>query len=329
MMNLAPTYRKHVVVSLIGILSAGLLLGICSASGGPDPISLLQGVESARLQIPASTLRLRSTYRDSLVTNETEMLVDFDRDLRGFTYTLGEPYRTVFDGSRVITYDETIHQVELRNPNDQNQMRLFDPRVLGLSTYHHWEDTIENTLAYRNAARVELIGKEEADGRPAWHVRLTIVQPHGSWPIDYWIDDTKGFRVYRKEYNGMRTTSHYENASYPWLPSLIIGKEYSGASNDVLQSQREWRILDAKADLKFSKSRWTLEGMGIKPGAAVVDLNLRRRIGHWTGKQLALEPDGPSQKPSAWTYWVLAALLAAPMILFWRSRRRASQSVIT
>jgi len=309
-----------------------MLPNFASAQTKPDPIALLRGVESARLQVPASSLKLRYTYRDALVTNVTDMVVDFDGELRGFNYDVhsgkGDDYRTVFDGSQALTYNGPVRQLEIRNPYDQNHMVLFDPRVLGLSTYYTWDDTIESTLPYKKAAKVELIGQEKIDGKLAWHVLITIEMPTGAWQVHCWIDDKNGFRVYRKDRNGVETYSYYENPNYPWLPSRVVGKERGRGS---LDNETEWRVLDATPHVKLPSDRWSIVGMRLPPKTDVVDIRLKHRIGHWDGKQLVPEaPDVPLTKPKkhlgTWGYAVVVGLFLVAPAVVWILKRRVGNT---
>jgi hypothetical protein len=337
-MNSTPNSQWRHLFIVVGLLGSRLLMLPAKAEDNarPDPLILLQGVESARLQIPASTLTVEFSYTDSfvLVSNEMILHVDFDGDLRGFDYQLDDQsklgYRTVFDGSRAICYYEDRHLVEYRNLTDQTPMQLFDPRVLGISAHNAWEDNIRDAIPYRyEGAKPELIGREAVEDRVAWHVRLTIK------PLqvvaDYWIDDTNGFRVYRKDWNVTKTFSYYENESYPWLPSRVESKDYRYAKdgNATLQSEMKWQIVDAKADVKFPKSRWTLAGMDLKQGTEVTDVNLRRRIGNWNGSRFVPSiPDSDQRRnrPMAWSIIALFLVVIVPVILMWLAKRRPSKA---
>jgi len=307
------------------------MLLLSQAQNSPDPTSLLQGVESIRLQVPPSSLKIRTFYKDALITNETICWVDFDGNSRGFT-TLsntavhGKDYETVFDGERTICNDMSANQVTYRNIHDQLPIKLFDPRVIGLSTYNHWIDGVANTLPYRGEHRkIDLIGREEVGNLRAWHVRLTILDASWNSVWDYWIDDAEGFRVYRTDFNGVETYSYYENTNYPWLPSRVLGREYDQSRNGtrVLTAQRGMQILEARANVKLPKSRWTLAAMKIKPGTEVIDVDIHKVIGTWNGTRLVQDIGEPIRKPRGRRGYFLCILflLSSPIVFLWFFRR--------
>jgi hypothetical protein len=299
--------------------------GVAFAENAPDPIVLLQGVLSGRSQIPASSLVIRQIYRDSLVTNEYVGRVDFDGDRRAFVYPgpqeNGAEYRTLFDGERGFCYNESIKRVEIRSLAAQTAMLLFDPRVLGISTYNNWSDSLASTtLSICPNCKYELIGREKLEGCLAWHIQVRF---ENGMTSDYWIDETKGFRVYRKDLYYVQTYSYYENDNYPWLPSRVVSKQYD-QSNAL---QREWitEVLDAKSNVIFPKDRWTLVGIGLKQGTDIVDHNLNRSVGVWSGSVVTPSPDlaPPPTKPTRkWTYVMLFTFSILPIGIFCFLRQR-------
>jgi len=321
----------YVTIALVGVV---LPFHVLQGQSFPNPVSLLQGVESARLQIPPSSLTVKFIFKDSLVTNESLVTVDFDGNLRGFTAVSQRAddaqYQTVFDGEKAICYDEGLHQVSYRSLGDQTSMKLFDPRAIGLSAYNGWVDSVENNLPYDiKPNKIELIGREDVENRLAWHVRLINVASFGNIVRDFWIDDTRGFRVYRVDFNGVETYSYYESDSYPWLPSRVIVREFRSASDGtkVLVAERGLEILEAKSNVKLPKVRWTVASMSIKPGADVVDFALQRKIGIWDGKRIvANTPDFPLQterRSGPWTIIVCMLLVLTPLVIFVASRKPA------
>jgi hypothetical protein len=308
---------------------------ICVASiyaeDKPDPITLLQGVESVRLQVPPSSLKIKATYRSNLVTNETIYNVDFDGERRAYNLEnqRKEIYKTLFNGRRAIVYNESIKQACYRNLNDETSNSLFDPRLIGLSTFQFWTDTIKRMLPYDvKPNKVLLIGKENVDGLPAWHVRIAYGKTNVIATWDYWIDD-RNFRVYRLDYNGVETYSYYMNESFPWLPTRVIGKDYRGGDGHTVTSQRELEILEAKANVNFAETRWTLEGMRLGPGIDVIDYNISRSIGTWNGEKLI--PNGvdfserTKKKPGYFAFILCLTMLVFPMIILWILKARKYQ----
>jgi len=309
------------------VITAGFIVGMISirAADPPDPWILLQGLHSTRMQIPPSSLKLQITYTDPLVTNVLITTVDFDGERRGFTHLnpsrTNASWQSIFDGTRVITYDEPVNQVSYRTLVDQNGAKLFDPRVLGLVSVYAWEETLDSRFPTEALGwTAEIIGREEITGRPAWHLLAKIKDVE----VDFWIDETTGFRLYRYDFNGVQTISHYDNRAYPWLPNLVVSKTYQHLHpppDEVAQETRTVEILEARSDVKFPKSRWTLAAMTLKPKADIVDQQLQRSVGLWDGKRvLPVQPDdyvAPPPKLTGVFVILIVAALCAPM-LFWR-----------
>jgi hypothetical protein len=166
-----------------------------------------------------------------------------------------------------------------------------------------------------------LIGREEVDGRPAWHVRFTFGEGER---IDFWIDERNGFRVYRVDRNAVQTVSYYENESYPWLPNRVVSRAYrqwQPRDDEAPRYTTKVLILRATPNVKFAKDRWTLAGMQPKAGTDVIDVSVSRSIGHWNGKRLVRSPGDPHTGIGIWAYVLLVFLVLAPAFYFWRSKK--------
>ena len=303
-----------------------LCCGICVVCAGnnPDPKKLLRGVESRRLQIPPTRLQLKYVYHDSLVTNTTDMVVDFDGEKRGFSCKLledtNETYKTVYDGARAITYDPRLSRFELRDIGNGNSMRLFDARTIGLSPYYQWTETLKSVLWYDHVDKLETLGRESIGENEAWHVRVTKKLPEGDFHSDYWIDDKNDFRVYRRDINGVKIVSYYSNADYPWLPSRVESTEYDFVQPEKIKCVRELDILQANPDQTFDATRWSIAGMGITNKAEVLDDSLRRTVGEWTGNEyIASIPEvsaSSGERMGVLGYTVCVIMITLPIFLF-------------
>jgi|WetSurMetagenome_2_1015567.scaffolds.fasta_scaffold62496_3 hypothetical protein len=285
---------RPLFIILIGLLGSGLHVGSLSAQDSPDPLLLVQGAESARQQIAASSLKLRYIYCDLITTNESVVLADFDGNVRRFEHPARDANRSdwssVFDGSRAITYEERLNQAAYRSvTTEQNELMLFDPRLLGLISAYAWDQSLQAAFPYRlESEKLELLGREAVGGRAAWHVRFSA-RTGSPDPTDYWIDDSTGFRVYRTDCNGIQTFSEYDNTNYPWLPSRVISRAYGHlrpVPGEIPRYTKEVQILEARANLSFPTNTWGLAGLKLKPGTDVIDLSLSRGLGVWDGKRL-------------------------------------------
>lgn len=299
---------------------------------GPDPLLLLQGVQSSREQIPPSRLKIKYAYCDSLITNTIVVYVDFDGILRSFKHVrpnneLISDWCTVFDGSKAITYEKRINQVSYRSiMSPASQLMLFDPRLLGLINAYAWNESLDVAVPCSvTNANYELIGREQVDGKEAWHVRFSTTK---YLQIDYWIDDKRDFRVYRRDWNGVQTRSYYENEKYPRLPSRIVSKAYTHLKpidKEKPTYEKDLQILEASAFIRFKEDRWNLAKMNIEPGADVVDYRLSRSIGTWNGNRIVSESDGSRSPLGLWSYGIVFALFVVPGIYLWRVKRSGTR----
>jgi hypothetical protein len=305
-------------------------LGIVSvvADVEPDPLLLLQGVASTRLQTPPSSLTIRFIYRDRVTTNEIVADVDFDGASRGFTCdgdgTTNSGWRTLVEEMKAVSFEEKVKIAEYQSLGPGNRLLLFDPRILGLTHAYAWDESVD-TLVPSKAVNFQavLIGKERVGNQSAWHVRVLLRPPEQGDQVDYWIDDTPGFRVYRRDWNGVRTFSYYENPEYDWLPSRVISRTYDSANaveDATPHYEKEMRIVRAKGGATFPKRRWTLAALSLKPGTVVFDRDLNEVVGKWNGKRVVSL--SASDGAPAWSYVLVTAVLLAPVMLLWRIRTR-------
>lgn len=311
----------------------------CYSEDGPDPKMLLRGVLSIREQIPPSHLHIRAGYEGAFSRSEPEYIILFNRELRYFASTNStSALRMLFDGKDVIRFDGES-SVILRDLDTQMADYLFDPRLLGITTSYAWGATIQNSL-HLQASHIELVGREEINGKTSWHVRM--VENNGC-EIDIWIDDTRAFSVYRvverfRGYGYRTAQSFYDNANYPRLPSRVEGEEFD--SEGKLLCKRRLSILGAGANVKISDSTWTLGGLlaGLKlpTWVPVTDVRTRKLIGYWRdgrlGPPVPWEPAPVAPKLNVKRVTLMAAmalLLFVPIFIAWwnRARRDPNQSL--
>jgi hypothetical protein len=308
--------RIH-LLKWITALAAWHLQAAPAVTDKPDPIALLAGVESARMQVPPSRLKLRVLASDPSGTKEQALMVEFDGQLRGFTCPGSEtPYRTLFDGSHAICYEEHSRQIAYHSLTDGGSMALFDPRLIGLTTSYAWAETIQDVVPYKSpGCQATVVGEEDVEGRHCWHIRLGIPLPkyHATNRVDFWIDGKARFRVYRRDWNHVVTLLYYENSRYPWLPSRVVSKEYvnRGTGRWEERATKEIRVLEAEPNVRFTASRWTLQGLQATPGTLVADANVGQHIGTWSGTRI-IQRDALRSKwlSSRWSGVILAVILA-------------------
>jgi hypothetical protein len=144
-----------------------------------------------------------------------------------------------------------------------------------------WNLTVKTCFPYRFSSKVETVGRENIEGEPTWHVKMTYRD--GTF-IDWWIDVENNFRVLRyteKWKGGSRSVKNwYENSQYHWVPSRILTEEF--LINGDLRYRAQTKIVKAEANIKFPKESWTLASFNLAPKTIVVDTRAHR-FGYWIG----------------------------------------------
>ena len=316
-------------VALFIVLVSGISVVLQCKADSPDPITLLQGVEQSRLQIPASRLVAEMVYTNSLGSFNKELIVEFDGNKRRY---LNHEAKSgdLFDGSQAICFDGQ-NSVTISDTSHATANYLFDPRLLGITTTYTWGEMIETAVPYQNVKKIELVGLEQINDYKVSHVR--IVDSYDQ-QLDLWIDSNHGFKVYRYDFSILgetnSTLAYYENSSYPWLPSRIETSYRAGTNGSIL-SGRSISIIKAEK-VKLPEKTWTIAGVQPSIGAAVSDLRIKQRIGYWNGHGLSqradLEQEFEPIKPSKW-FLVLMIIVfpAGPAVLLWHYYSSKRKSV--
>jgi hypothetical protein len=277
----------------------------------PDPVLLLHGVESARLQIPPSSLVIRRMVPIGSNQDKYELHIDFDAEAHRFTSpTMGQE-RIVFDGQQVMHFDGE-YRVNLVSPTDPGHgLFSFDPRFLGLGANLRSGQNFNDVLPYRTATSIETVGREQVNNHWAWHVRLSDTNMHNR-QVDVWIDERNGFRVYRyderwRDFQFCTIQSFYEDKSYEWLPSRVQMRVWRPSGE--VQEDREFRVISPKAGLRFAADTWTIAGVRPPVGTEIHDRRISKVLGYWNGKSISPDPTGPPVAPVHWPGWATVILL--------------------
>lgn len=309
----------------------------CQAAEGPDPITLIQGVEMARLRTPPSRLTMHVVFRDPLRKNESDYLIEFDEDRRRSAFLNPEGNSKgkglFYDGEQACLYNPSIKQASFRGLDDSTADPLFDPRIIGLSSGLQWVLKLADVLPYKSG-KVELVGKEQIQGTETWHVRIAMEMTR-KYQIDVWIGDTEAFPVYRYDmtFDDERRSiiSFYENKNYPWLPSKAVASRFN--NDGSFRDELTVTIDKAEANLAFSETNWTLAGLNLPEGTAVIDRRTKLTLGFWNGtnitpwevwnaKRLAKTKVYPPSERSKVIVWIfLAAMIVVPLVIWTKSRR--------
>jgi hypothetical protein len=316
---------------LLTIIFLGLLTPECF-SQSPDPITLLQGVEMAREQTPASRLHFHALFKNPLQENERDYVMEFDGDKRRALGSTPDQPRLFYDGLQACVYLPSSAQASLRNISDATAEALFDPRTFGLNSGLTWQPTVPDLLPYKNG-KVQLVGKEQLRGIDSWHVRIAVEKPT-AYNVDLWIGDTGHFPVYRYEriYDSakQRIESFYEDTNYSWLPTRVACTTFD---NDKFQFGLEVTITKAEANVNFPEKNWTLAGLNLPVGTAIVDRRTSLTDGYWNGtnvtpfeawqanRQAVRDTPIPLKSQTRIFVWILLVGTAVFPLVLWKQLR--------
>jgi len=304
----------------------------------PDPLNLLKAVTHARQQISSGQIAfdVLTHFSDRPLdgTNRVQLKVVFDGEKRRFqqsgreyAYVLMGPnagavtdakrkelgldkeaavraglltgfeshYVTAYDGARVFMYWSANRDTVIDDPSKGSISYAFDPRVLGLTPSPSVKDTIESCLNYGRAKNVQLVGDESVEGVAAWHVRVSNPKPFAN--LDLWIDALLPSHVVRCEFNGNTVCSRFD-PGHPEDPIQLevrsvnfYGRERARRDNTILRRS-------AHFNLPVDPASWTLAGLDMPIGTAVVDYRISRRIGYWDGRGLSEMPPTDRAQPT-------------------------------
>lgn len=285
----------------------------------PDPVALLRGVESTRSAIRSGRLacnvekqhwwpiqqsdafqlevtfdgaRRRCAQRGrNVVINpgaSPAKLAQMKNDRDAFVAAghgkwREDHIRSIWDGNNFSQYGESLG-ASFRSHSGGTPEFVIDPRLLGLIDSHFVLATLADSLPYRVAKTISVVGDERVDGHLCWHVRLIYpdkIEHH------YWIEDQEEFRVHRAVNNdGFRTItieSHYDASVVKQLPVRETTREVREGRvvNEVIITVNE-----ATLGVEIAPSTFTWASMGMPAGEAVSDERIGRRLGYWDGEKV-------------------------------------------
>ncbi len=195
---------------------------------------------------------------------------------------------TAYDGAVLMDYWETDGkpcQTQIDDPAKGSSSYIFDPRCLGLRPYLFADSTIAGCLDCSNAESVTL-SNAFVGGIAAWHVRILLKSRMAS---DFWIDAGNPSWVLKSAWNGNEVTSKYD-AAHPDdpIPTEVLCANYSGRDRE--RSETRFVRRSAQFNVPVDPASWTLAGLDMPIGAAVLDYRINRRIGYWNGSGLSENP---------------------------------------
>jgi RNA polymerase sigma factor (sigma-70 family) len=193
---------------------------------------------------------------------------------------------TAYDGALLLDYWETDgrpFQTKIDDPAKGSGTYVFDPRILGLTPSPGITDTIESCLA-SNGAPAQLIGKESVEGVASWHVRVPSHQQ--SFTYDFWVDAGHPNRVVKQSFNGNTVFSKYDvTKSNDPIPTEVWAVNFY--TRERTRVETRYLRQRARFNVPVDPASWTLAGLNMQVGTAVVDYRISRRIGYWDGSGLS------------------------------------------
>ena len=208
---------------------------------------------------------------------------------------------TAFDGVVLLDYWETDGKPEhatIDDPSRGTPQAIFDPRLLGLDAALSSTATLEEFGQIMAGKSLTLIDQESVEGLSAWHVRAQS----GRMVLEFWIDVANTNHVLKqKANNGITITSRFDD-THPQdpLPVEVRIASYSFSTNGLPRSETWIVRTSARINVPVDPASWTLAGLGIQVGTAVIDTRIYRQIGYWTGAGLSEDfprKEGGTQSP--------------------------------
>jgi hypothetical protein len=194
-------------------------------------------------------------------------------------------YRTIYDGKVIMEFDPRL-DATIQNSNADVGRFLFDPRTFGLNGYMFHGDTVEGCLAFQNPKLVSLVGKEDVDGIPAWHINVQVAT---NWPFEFWIDaahPTHVIKFAEPTRPGTVWSKYDPQKPDDPLPIEVNVEDHEGKTTNYVYETRVVR-LNSRYNVPIEPKAFTLAGLDMPTGTPVVDVRIHRRIGYWTGKNLS------------------------------------------
>jgi len=187
----------------------------------------------------------------------------------------------IYDGTAVLRYSETDGRSSgavIEASTGSSAEFLINPQALGLNSIMSAESTVRSCMPFAAAQYLQLQGKEDVEGRPAWHVQVVAAS---GWRIDFWIDVARPTQVVKAAEAETTVLSTYYAGDI--LPHKVYVKR-------VRQGQPFIDYLLVRTASEFGaeipRATWTLAGLNMKPGTSVVDVRSHRAIGSWNGVSL-------------------------------------------
>ena len=199
-----------------------------------------------------------------------------------------------FDSHHVTTCDGTVFldywdtgkgypRTSIFDPDTGWGGRIFDPRMLGITTVLSFRVTTEACLPFGSTNSIQLVGKETVNDIPCWHVQFQ--SRYNNESFDLWIDADHPARAIKYSWWQGMAISKYDDSD-PKNPLPIEVRMVSLRNGSPSDEQVILRT-SARYNVPVPAESWTLAGLGMKVGTDVSDTRIHRHLGYWTGSGLS------------------------------------------
>jgi RNA polymerase sigma factor (sigma-70 family) len=250
--------------------------------------------DGPRLRFDSFTPQFAYTFAED-VNKQSEIIkrsdsMDRESAIRAGLLEASETHHTVVrDGAVLFDYEDKQNpRMTISATTNGSHSAIFDPRCLGLSTFiFPVEVSMEDCLGWKEA-EAELVGVEDIDGIPAYHVRVTVA---GDESLDYWVDKARPERLIQRTYGLDIVKSKYDDVdlSDPLPVEVSIMK----FSDGILSGTTRLILTHTRYNTPVDPSSFTLASLDMAVGTWVFDDRNNRNIGYWTGS--GLSEDLPSE----------------------------------
>jgi hypothetical protein len=180
-------------------------------------------------------------------------------------------------------------------------------------------DKVESCLYYKDAKKIELLGKEDLDNVQLWHVKVQDVYEQEQ---HFWIEPTT-FNVWKQEYyykNLFRETKALYSTKNKDKMSKIFPDivEIKLSRNGEVYQEIKYVLKAFASDVPIPENRWLLEGMKLPIGVPVSDIMIHERLGYWDGKKLSQLPAGritSDIKPSSFNFFRILLIVSGLVLI--------------
>lgn len=178
---------------------------------------------------------------------------------------------------------------------------VFDPRILGISTDLSPSATPTSCLGYENCREIKTIGRETVNGWETWHVAVTTAI---GTKLDFWVEDTAGFRVHRMQWDAVDLplvnvcdSEYAPDDKVSTLPKVTHIVRYAKRDEKQKIAVGKLTVQIAQAEVApQSPPPGSLASLHLPIGTEVIDGRINKSMGFWDGATIVREM--PRSKPT-------------------------------